>query len=43
MMEYIKKLCACIKWLFEREDANLGGSVVSLRLQRNNTPRSWLT
>jgi len=23
MMEYIKKLRACIKWLLEREDANL--------------------
>jgi kinesin family member C1 len=23
MMEYIKKLRACIKWLLDREDANL--------------------
>ena len=23
MMEYIKKLRACIKWLLQREDANL--------------------
>jgi kinesin family protein C1 len=23
MMEYIKKLWACIKWLLERQDANL--------------------